>query len=432
MSLSTSTDPAPNSDRRNFWVLALHHIVIRTGWIFKTETVIIPGFLDELGVGGAVRGCLPVLGRIGQSVPQFLFANRVRRMPRQKWSLVWVSFLQGFPWMALAALVVMLPELSSVWQAAAFLIIYGVFNITFGNWVLLSGTIQGKLIALERRGRLLGVSNFWGCGLAAVAAAVWLGRWLELGLVGYGIIFGVVTASFFAAGLLALLFDEPASDQAVENVGLGSFTREAWRLIVDNANFRRLVWVVTFYYMVLILFPHYTSFASARLGIGREAFVLWVVVQNLMNAFGSAVVGPLADRRGNQTAICFLIFLAAATPLVAIALAHLPEVLAVWGAATYWIVFVLLGFTPITQRIIANYALEISPASQHPLYLGTLNLAQGLPLLLSPFAGWLIDLTSFEVVFAGGAVAILAGGMLSRRLVEPRTTEAFRQESPIP
>ena len=59
--------PSPTRERRNFWILALHQIVIRVGWIFKTETVIMPGFLDALDVSGAVRGCLPTLNRIGQS-----------------------------------------------------------------------------------------------------------------------------------------------------------------------------------------------------------------------------------------------------------------------------------------------------------------------------------------------------------------------------
>ncbi len=411
---------ARDVDRRNFWILALHHIVLRVGWIFKTETVIMPGFLDALGVGGAVRGCLPVLNRIGQSVPQFLFARRVRRMPVQKWSLVAVSLGQGLPWLALGAIVWRWPELHRGWHASAFLVIYFIFNVTFGNWALLSGTIQGKLIPIDRRGRLLGASNFWGCTLAAGAAALWLGDWLELGFAGYSIIFAVTGVAFVLAGVLAIGFVEPAVQPTEPDAGLARFLGEARRHVAADRNFRRLLAVVALFHMVLILFPHYIAFARVRLGAGSDWFVLWVVVQNLMNGCGSALVGPLSDRRGNRLALSLLTTVAAATPVVAIWLAHLPTPLTAWGQPVYGLVFLLLGFTPITQRIIVNYALEIAPPTEHAIYLGTVQLVQAFPLFFSPILGWLIDATSFEVVFVAGSATILAGGILAHGLAEPR------------
>ncbi len=417
-----SSGNSPHADRHNFWVLALHHIVLRVGWIFKTETVIMPGFLDALGVGGAVRGCLPVLNRIGQSVPQFLFARRVRRMPRQKWSLVAVSLGQGLPWLALSGIVWRWPQLSAGAHAAAFLVIYFVFNVTFGNWALLSGTIQGKLIAIDRRGRLLGVSNFWGCTLAAAAAALWLGRWLAHGLAGYSIIFAVTGGAFVLAGLLASAFIEPAVEPSGADSGLAQFLRQAWRHVAADRNFRRLIMVVALFHMVLILFPHYIAYARIRLGAGSDCFVLWVVVQNLNNACGSALVGPLSDRRGNRLALSLLTTVAAATPVVAIWLGHLPAPLADWGRPSFWLVFLLLGFTPITQRIIVNYALEIAPPTEHAIYLGTVQLVQAFPLFFSPIFGWLIDATSFELVFLTGSAMILAGGVIAHGLAEPRGT----------
>jgi hypothetical protein len=417
--------------RRNFWILALHHIVLRVGWIFKTETVIMPGFLEALGVGGAVRGCLPVLNRIGQSVPQFLFARRVRRMPLQKWALVTVSLGQGLPWLALAAIVWSWPPLHRGWHAAAFLVIYFIFNVTFGNWTLLSGTIQGKLIPIDRRGRLLGTSNFWGCTLAAGAAALWLGDWLALGFVGYSVIFAVTGAAFVLAGLLAIAFVEPAVHPTEPDVGLVNFLGEAWRHVAADRNFRRLIAVVALFHMVLILFPHYIAFARLRLNAGSDWFVLWVVAQNLTNGCGSALVGPLSDRRGNRLALSLLTTVAAATPVVAIWLAHLPAPLAHWGRPAYWLVFLLLGFTPITQRIIVNYALEIAPPTEHAIYLGTVQLVQAFPLFLSPIFGWLIDATSFEVVFLAGSATILAGGVLAHGLAEPRAARGEASEAAL-
>jgi len=51
---------------RNFAVIAWYQIVIRVGWIFKTERIIMPAFLDYIGGSAWLRGCLPVLNRFGQ------------------------------------------------------------------------------------------------------------------------------------------------------------------------------------------------------------------------------------------------------------------------------------------------------------------------------------------------------------------------------
>ena len=55
--------------RFNFCVIALYQVVMRTGWIFKTESVIMPAVLDSLGGSGWLRGLLPPLNRFGQSIP---------------------------------------------------------------------------------------------------------------------------------------------------------------------------------------------------------------------------------------------------------------------------------------------------------------------------------------------------------------------------
>jgi len=42
-----------------------------------------PAFLDTIAGAGWVRGCLPVLKRLGQSIPQFLFADFPRAAETQ-------------------------------------------------------------------------------------------------------------------------------------------------------------------------------------------------------------------------------------------------------------------------------------------------------------------------------------------------------------
>jgi hypothetical protein len=47
--------------------LLVHQSLFRVAWIFKTESVIMPAFLDSISESGLIRGALPLLNRTGQS-----------------------------------------------------------------------------------------------------------------------------------------------------------------------------------------------------------------------------------------------------------------------------------------------------------------------------------------------------------------------------
>ena len=80
-----SEDPvsaaSDSSESRNFVLLAVQQLVVRVGWLFKTESVIMPAFLDSIAGPGWIRGILPVLNRFGQGVPSFLLAGAVLITP---------------------------------------------------------------------------------------------------------------------------------------------------------------------------------------------------------------------------------------------------------------------------------------------------------------------------------------------------------------
>jgi hypothetical protein len=92
-----------------------------------------------------------------------------------------------------------------------------------------------------------------------------------------------------------------------------------------------------------------------------------------------------------------------------------------FGHDYYWLVFVPVGLTPVAIRVFANYALEICEPHDHAHYVSTLNFCLALPVvIISPAVGWLISVTTFETVFLAGAAVVLAAGLLTFRLTEPR------------
>lgn len=418
--------PSPHRDRaqrqideslpRNFWALAVNQIAMRIGWVFRTETVIIPGFVDHLGASGALRGLLPMIGRIGASLPQFLLAPALARLPRQKWAYFVSNCLQGLPWVLIAALLLFVP-LSPGAMLACFMALYTLSAAGYGLCTLSFGTLQGKLIPPRQRGRLLASFGLVGGTSAIVGAALLVPLFLTDQKADYGPVFALCGGLFVVATFILLGIREPAVRHRDVSAGLRGFVRDSFRVLGQDRNFRLLTWVVTLMYLTLLLFPHYTVFGLRRVGVTPQGFVTLIIAQNSVNAAGSFLFGNLADRRGNRAMLRLMTVVAAAVPLLAVLISRLPASVA---PHAYPVVYACLGFTPVSQRIVTNYALEIAPQERHPQYLGILSVMQAFPIFASPLVGWAIDRASFEPVFLCFSGLMFVGALLSVWLVEPR------------
>jgi MFS family permease len=418
-------------EHRNTLGLELYQVLVRVGWIFKTETIIMPAVLDACVDSGTLRGLLPVLNRIGQSVPPLLAAGIVARMPRKKWALVATTLAMGLCFAVLAAAWQTLSQGDPARLAAVFLVIYALFSATVGLNQIVFASLLGKLIPAGRRGRALVVSVAAGSVVAIAAAVVCLGPWLELAD-GFPRIFAATAAFFLVAGAVPLLLDEPADGpappSAARDPGREGDLRAglaAWRrTLAGDPALVRLCGVAACFAAVLMLFPHYQAFARDRLGSRPTSMLTWVVVQNAATGAVSMVAGPLADRRGTRIALVWLVGLSALAPLVVTLLSFLPGRLAVdW----FWLVYLPLGINPIALKMFTNYGLELAARpADHARYVSMAGGALALPFVISPLVGLAVDRLGSRPVFLAGAAVIAAGAALATGLPEPRDRRGGR------
>ena len=425
-----SNQSALEDDRRhskNFGLAVVYMIFVRVGWIFKTESIIMPAVLDVIGGSGWLRGCLPMLNRFGQSLPPLLVSDRIRNSAYKKYRLFTTTLMMGLCFLALSVIWMFTDGKKSWWLPIVFLIIYGIFFSSTGINMLVLNTVSGKLIRVVRRGRLALLGTVFGATAAVLSAWYLLGIWLVDDQSSGGnqsnfvMIFAFTGASFVLAAVFALFLDEHPDQIHESHRGVLDLFRSSASAVIQDRNFRTVTIIGALFGMYLTLFPHYQRLGRDRLDLGLTALIPWVLAQNIGAALFSIPSGWIADRFGNRLVLRVIMLVLCIAPLLALGLAKLGDT----GQPWFTLVFCLLGLTPVTMRILNNYTLELTDNRNHPRYLSTLSIAMAVPpILLSPLFGALIDWVSFEFVFLIVVICGFCGWLLTFRIEEPRQKSA--------
>ena len=410
--------------RHNFLLLVAYQVVVRTGWIFKTESIVMPAVLDLTGAGAWMRAILPTLNRFGQTIPPLLYSGILSKQRYKKHSLAVATLVMGICFLVLTVNWTFgFEKRVPLWFGGLFLVAYAFFFVANGLNQLTFGTLQGKLIAPDRRGGLLLYSNLIGVGVAITAVVFLLPRWLSATEAHFDWIFGFTAACFLSSTLIVLRLKEKAVDLPQKAAGRTVQIAAFWQCFKNDRHLRGISVVSACLGSSLILFPHYQAIARERLGLGLEHIVLWLVVQNVGTALFSIPAGWLADRSGNRFVLRLCTGLLLVGPILAWWLSKHPGSVTTGFAS----VFFFVGLTPVCIRVVSNYALELTSAEQHPRYLSLLGLFTGVPVMvLSPIMGILVDWVGFDVVFGSIISSTAVGWLLTFRIIEPRQLSGAR------
>lgn len=406
----------PAEIRGNFFKVAAFQIILRTGWIFKTESIVMPAVMDTVGGAAWLRGILPVLNRFGQSIPPLLSAGWVTQTPLKKHILSSATIVMGVCFLLLAAIWHFTGG-QATWLWLAFLVIYGVFFVAVGILNLVLSTLIGKVIRTDRRGRLMLCANIGGASCAVICAWFLLRQWMTPENGNFTNIFLFAGSAFVIAGVLSLVLNEAKDESKREAFSLKKILHGAFTTLKEDHNFRLLAIIGALFGLSLTLFPHYQALGREKLNVGLDSLVPWLIAQNLGVACFSLPAGWIADRFGNRLVLRLLLCGLSVAPILALVLSAQGESakgLFIW-------VFVLLGLTPVTFRVFSNYTLELAKREQQPRYLSTLSLCIAVPtMILSSLLGLAVDYWGFSPVFIGVVTCLITAWALTTLLREPR------------
>ena len=404
--------------RHNIMALAVDYVTFGTGMAFLGPTTILPALIRLLGGSPVVVGSLGTIQSGSWLLPQLLAGRYVAHRPLVKKLVVAPAIVsRALLFMAVPVLWYTAVRAPSV-AVAAILLAYAGFGVfdSLGSVGWFELVVKG--LPPARRGRLLGVmqslSSLMAIGAGAVVGVV-LARpgpaWSN------HLLLVLIAAVFFSIGpgFLASIREPRGEAQGTPQAGWAHYLPRLASILRTD---RRFVWLLTVRMasgLADMATSFYILFAVERLHLPEGMIGLFVSAGVAGGLLAGTLLGPLGDRKGSALVVTVIMVLRCVAPALALATpplaAYVPQV----ALAAYVLVFTASGMANSAYMVgFTNYLMEIAPPGEGATYIALSNTLCGLLTLAPLFAGWLVEVASYEAVFAlalGVALLGLAAGL---------------------
>jgi len=405
---------AERDARHNILALGVDYVTFGTGMAFLGPTTILPALIRLLGGSPVVVGSLGTIQSGSWLLPQLFAGRYVANRPFVKKLVVAPAVIsRSLLWLLVPVLWYTAPRAPSI-AIAAILLAYAGFGIfdSLGSVGWFELVVKG--LPAARRGRLLGVmqslSSLMAIGAGAVVGVV-LARpgpaWSN------HLLLVLVAAAFFCIGpgFIASIREPRGAVQGSPHAGWAHYLPRLASIVRSD---RRFVWLLAVRMasgLADMATAFYILFAVERLHVPEEMIGLFVSAGVAGGLLSGALLGPLGDRKGSAQVVvvimvlrCLAPSLALAAPLVA---AGVPQL--ALGALV--LVFVASGMANSAYMVgFTNYLMEIAPPGEGATYIALSNTLCGLLTVAPLFAGWLVQVASYELVF-GLTLGVAALGL---------------------
>ena len=407
-----STKPAalPPHYRWNFVAILVDYVCFGVALTFFNPNSVLPAFVGQLTTSAPVVGLVSTIFRGSWLLPQLAVAHAINDKPRRKPYILAGASGRIMFWviaLALWAGLARYPKLALVVFFACLALWAGSDGIASVAWF----DILSRAIPLRQRGRLIGLGQVIS-GLAGIGAGALVGLILERRPfpADYALIFALAGAVLVPSyGALASIREPPLANSGSQ---ADSPARGGWlNILASDPAFRRLMICRMLVGMIELAVPFYVGHAEAVFRLPTSIVGGFVVAQTVAGVGASLVLGLVSERWGPRYVVRIGSAAAAAGPLFAL-LAHLAG--SRWLAQAYPFVYVALGVINSAWMLgFFNYLLEIAPPGMCPAYVGLSNTLMGALTLVPMAGGWLLEATSYPVLFGATAALIGIGSLLT-------------------
>jgi MFS family permease len=404
--------------RENLIAFGVDSIAFGIGINFISPSTVLPAFAARLGMSEALIGLLITVFYLSWDLPQVIAGNMIARVPRKKPILMKAAAL-GRPAPLIFALFLFLTGGKPDWLSVVllFLVLATLFS-TDAFAAIAWFDLLGRAFPPEKRRTYLAI---WQIIKAIGVIGVILLVQYVLGENGpafpynYAILFLAASIALLISGAALIFIHEVPhgdSEPPTTNIEWRDFRKHlvtVWRQdrSLREANIARILIVLG-----TMATGFYVIFATDVARLPEDVIAKFILAQTIGGLLGSVLFGRIADRSGSLRVIQIGALILINAPIIALALTLMPGLSATVIVPLLLAVYVILGACDnIIILGFMNYVLDIAPPGQRTIYMGVSNALNGIGVLGPLFAGWLLGLTSYTVLF-GVAILFAAVGMV--------------------
>jgi MFS family permease len=409
-----SNAPVPHY-RRNFVTFVVDYVFFGVALSFANPSSVLPAFVRQFTRSAPVIGLVSTVFNGGWLLPQVVAARVINDKARKKpYLMIGMSGRITF-WITALGLWLGLAQRPSK-MLLLFFVGLGVFTISDSLASVAWFDMLARAIPLNRRGRLMGIAQVIG-GLGGLGAGVAITLILDSPRfpfpTSYALIFTLAGLAFTPSAVaLALLRETGTVDTKTNRKRWG---QNGWLTpLLQDPTFRRLMASRVLVGMVSLATPFYVVHATDVLNLPEAVVGSFVAAQQLAGVVSGALLGPISDRWGPGTTIRIGSAITIAGPLLALVAHTAASALLIQA---YPLVYVALGIYGSSSMLgFYNYLLEIGPDDMRPSYIGLGNTIMGVLTLAPTVGGWLLEATSYTVLFGITTVLVFLGFLMALRL----------------
>ena len=397
------------TNQRNFTAGLWHGAFLAMGVSMTDPTTVISSFVVDLTGSTIWVGGLATILTVAGALPQLFVARWVEPRPRKMPFLMAAIYLRVISWAVLAYAIFAVGDsrpMALAWLLVGMLVIFyaggGLGNIPYTD-------IIGKIIPPDRRGAYFGGMGALAGPLSLVAALAAKQILTKVAYPNnYALLFGLAAAALAIASLGFWVIKEPVVGSAASRAT--KTWREYWQHMQSaGGNLKTLIAAQLLTGFSLMVIPFYVVYARGAINAPMSA-VGWFLLAQISGAIlFNLLWARLVDHSGSRRMLTFCAIIAAATPLLAIALAS-------FGWPAMLPVFFLVGATVAGRKVGYQSALlELAPASERSTY-AALNAVLILPVaFLSLAAGLFLQHWSYTALFMLASIFIGLGAIVIYR-----------------
>jgi MFS family permease len=417
--------PISNPDyRRNFICFVLDYIFFGVSLAFVSQTTVLPSFISQLTDSAPLIGLASTIQTGAWLLPQLIAASYLADKDRKKPYLLLPAALGRPVFWLLAGVLFLAGDRAPMLILGLFFVSLAIFMGTDALASVAWFDIFSKAIPPTRRGRLIGVGQV-SSGLLAVGAGAVVNA--VLGPQGppfphnYALLFFLAGLFLFASWLAMSFLHEPVKPTQGERLPWNTFLPKLLTVLKENRMFSLVTVVRLLAGLSGMAMPFYVVYATDELRFGVEAIGLFLSSQVVGSILAGFLWGYLNERFGSKIVIQCSTILGLASPLLALLIQPMGRLAGDSTIYVYSAIFLAIGaLNSSFMPGFMNFVLELAPPKERSTYIALTNTLCG-SLLVVPFlGGWLLQATSYPVLFAASIGGVAFGLVLTFRLEEPR------------